>query len=115
MALEVLEAQKETIRTFFGECHVERSSHWVSYRVTNVPRQIGHISEVGEYTLVPVDSKAMARAVSESIGLTPIAVTETAYSTSNPNLASSSWFVNFPEGTNTSVVPHQLRLFGQSH
>jgi hypothetical protein len=54
----------------------------------------------------------MARAVFESIALTPIAVTETTYSTSNPNLASSSWFVNFTEGTDTSVVPRQLRLFG---
>ena len=111
-ALATLEAQKESILDFFGVCQVERSSHWVSYRVTNVPRRIGQISQVGEYTLVPVDSEAMARAVSESIGLTPIAVTETAHSTSNPNLASSSWFVNFPEGTNTSVVPGQLRLFG---
>jgi hypothetical protein len=75
-ALAVLETQKETIRAFFGECHVEKSSHWVSYRVTNVPRLIGQISQAGEYTLAPVDSKAMARSVSESIGLTPIAVTD---------------------------------------
>jgi hypothetical protein len=61
-ALATLEAQKESILDFFGECHVERSSHWVSYRVTNVPRRIGQISQVGEYTLVPVDSKAVARA-----------------------------------------------------
>ena len=111
-ALAILEAQKESILDFFGECHVERSSHWVSFRVTNVPRLVGQISPDGEYTLAPVDSTAMACAVSESIGLTPVAVTETTYSTSNPNLASSSWFVNFPEGTNASIVPHQLRLFG---
>jgi hypothetical protein len=111
-ALGVLEAQIETIRAFFVECHVERSSHWVSYRVTNVPRLIGQISEANEYTLVPVDSKTMILAVSESTGLTPIAATETTYSISNPNLASGSWFVNFPEGTNTSLVPRQIRLFG---
>jgi hypothetical protein len=111
-ALATLEAQKETILAFFGECHVERGSHWVSYRVTNVPRLIGQISHTGEYTLVPVDSEAMACAVSESIGLPPISVTETTYSSTNPNLASSSWFVNFPEGTNTTILPYQLRLFG---
>jgi hypothetical protein len=111
-ALSILEAQKESILDFFGVCHVERNSHWVSFRVTNVPRSVGHISPDGEHTLVPVDSTILACAVSESIGITPIAVTETPYSTSNPYLASSSWFVNFPEGTNASVVPHQLRLFG---
>jgi hypothetical protein len=112
VALSILEAQKESILDFFGECHVERSSHWVSFRVTNVPRSVGHITPDGEHTLVPVDSTILPCAVSESIGITPIAVTKTPYSTSNPYLASSSWFVNFPEGTNTSVVPHQLRLFG---
>lgn len=111
-AIVTLEAQKESILDFFGDCHVERGSHWVSYRVTNVPRLIGQISHTGEYTLVPVDLKAMACAVSESIGLAPISVSETAFSSTNPNLASSSWFVNFPEGTSTTVLPRQLRLFG---
>ncbi|EED17316.1 hypothetical protein TSTA_111520 [Talaromyces stipitatus ATCC 10500] len=42
-ALLALEAQKETISAFFVNCQIERSSRWVSYRVTNVPRKIGQI------------------------------------------------------------------------
>ena len=111
-ALEALEAQKETIGAVFRECHVERGSYWVSYRVTNVPRLIGQISQAGEYTLASVDLKAIAYAVSESIRLSPISVTETAYSATNPNLALSSLFVNFPKGPSTTILPYQLRLFG---
>ncbi|EED20791.1 hypothetical protein TSTA_039850 [Talaromyces stipitatus ATCC 10500] len=40
-AFLALEAQKEIISAFFVNCQIERSSRWVSYRVTNVPRKIG--------------------------------------------------------------------------
>jgi hypothetical protein len=109
--LALLEDQRDNIATFFGDCQVERGSHWVSYRVTNVPRLIGQISASNEYTLVPVDSKAMALAVTESTGFAPASVSETSFSASNPNLPTSSWFVNFPEGF-SSTLPHQLRVFG---
>jgi hypothetical protein len=109
--LSALEAQKEAISTFFGDCQVESGTRWISYRVTNVPRSIGQLSPDNKYSLVLVDSKAVASAVTDATGLTPISVTETSFSASNPHLAHSSWFVNFSEGTKTPL-PHQLRLFG---
>ncbi|EED22497.1 hypothetical protein TSTA_059950 [Talaromyces stipitatus ATCC 10500] len=42
-ALLTLEAQKEIISAFFVNCQIERSSRWVSYQVTNVPRKISQI------------------------------------------------------------------------
>ncbi|EED14677.1 conserved hypothetical protein [Talaromyces stipitatus ATCC 10500] len=51
-ALLALEAQKEIISAFFVNCQIERSSRWVSYRVTNVPRKIGQILN-GQYSLIP--------------------------------------------------------------
>ena len=109
-SLPALEAHKEAITSFFGECQIERSSRWVSYRVTNVPRKIGQFIN-NAYTLISVDSKAMSCAVAEATGFNPISVTETTASTSNSTSPSSSWFVNFPEGVNASL-PRQLRLFG---
>jgi hypothetical protein len=47
-AIETLEAQKQSILDLFGECHVERSSHWVSFRVTNVPRLIGQSPKMAD-------------------------------------------------------------------
>ncbi|GFF28451.1 hypothetical protein IFM61606_10163 [Aspergillus udagawae] len=43
-ALSVLEAQKESITTFFKDCQIERSSRWISYQVTNVPRKVGRLT-----------------------------------------------------------------------
>jgi hypothetical protein len=43
-ALAALEAQKETISTFFDTCQIERSSRWTSYQVTNIPRKVGQLS-----------------------------------------------------------------------
>jgi hypothetical protein len=109
--LPALEAQKETISAFFGDCQVEQGTRWVSYRVTNVPRSIGQLSQDNKYSLVLVDSEAVASAVTDTTGLTPISVTQTLSSVNNPHAPYSSWFVNFPEGT-TTTLPRQLRLFG---
>jgi hypothetical protein len=110
-SVSALEAQKEKISAFFGTCQVEKGSRWVSYRVTNVPRSIGRLSHDNKYALVPVDSEAVAQAVTDEIGLSPISVTQTSYSATNDHLPYSSWFVNFPEGT-TTPIPRHLRLFG---
>ena len=96
---------------FFLNCVVERDTRWISYRITNVPRTIGRISPSNDYTLVPVDAEAITLAVTEAIGFAPISVSETPASSANPNMSSSSWFVNFPEGSNVTL-PRQLRLFG---
>jgi hypothetical protein len=110
-ALKTLESRKEVISKFFGSCRVERGSRWVSYRLTNVPRKVGRILDTGDYTLVPVDSYAIAQAVTEATKLSPASVTETTFSISNPTLPYSCWFINFPEGTPTTI-PSRLRLFG---
>jgi hypothetical protein len=55
------------------------------------------------YSLVPVVAQAVAHAVYEATALTPTSIAETAYSISNPYLLYSSWFVNFLEGTLTTV------------
>ena len=110
-ALKVLEARRDIITSFFGQYPLERGSRWVSYRVTNVPRKVGQITADGKYTLVPVDSHAVAQAVLEATKLSPASVTETTYSVTNPTLPYSCWFVNFPEGT-PAAIPRQLRLFG---
>ena len=109
--LKALEAKSNLISTFFGGCQVDRGSRWVSYRVTNVPRKVGQILADGTYSLAPVDSQLIIQAVAEATKITPASATETTHSVSNPNLAYSSWFVNFPEGT-TTAIPRQLRIFG---
>ncbi|EED11826.1 hypothetical protein TSTA_110060 [Talaromyces stipitatus ATCC 10500] len=109
-ALLALKAQKETISAFFVNCQIERSSRWVSYRVTNVPRKIGQISD-GRYSLIPVNPTILSSEISEITGLKPISISETTASVANPNTLSSSWFVNFPEDMKTPL-PTQLRLFG---
>ena len=109
--LKALEAKSNLISTFFGGCQVDRGSHWVSYRVTNIPRKVGQILADGTYSLVPVDSQLIIQAVAEATMITPVSATETTYSVANPHLQCASWFVNFPEGT-TTVIPRQLRIFG---
>jgi hypothetical protein len=110
-ALAALEARKDIISGFFGQCLVERSSYWVSYRVTNVPRRVGQITGDCKQTLIPVDAQTIAHTVLEATRIAPVSVTETTYSVSNPTLPYSCWFVNFPEGTPTTI-PRQLHLFG---
>ncbi|EED15778.1 hypothetical protein TSTA_009030 [Talaromyces stipitatus ATCC 10500] len=109
-ALLTLEAQKEIISAFFVNCQIERSSRWVSYRVTNVPRKVGQILD-GQYSLIPVNPTLLSSEISETTRLKPISISETATSAANPDTLSSSWFVNFPEGTKLPL-PIQLRLFG---
>ncbi|KAF7174532.1 hypothetical protein CNMCM6106_009043 [Aspergillus hiratsukae] len=108
--LSALEAHKETISSFFGGCQVERSSRWISYRVTNVPRTIGQLVQ-NQHSLVLMNPGTLATAIAESTGLNPVSVTETAASAADKYSPSSSWFINFPEGT-LVALPRQLRLFG---
>jgi hypothetical protein len=63
---------------------------------------VGQITD-NSYSLVLVVAQAVAHAVYEATSLTPISIAETTYSISNPYLLYSSWFVNFPEGTLTTV------------
>jgi hypothetical protein len=58
-ALIALEAHKKAISDFFGGCQVERNSHWVPDRVTNIPRSVGRIAADNTYSLVPVDSQSI--------------------------------------------------------
>jgi hypothetical protein len=58
-----------------------------------------------------VDTQAIAQAVLEATGISPTLVTETLHSASNPTLPYTCWFINFSEGTPTTL-PRQLRLFG---
>lgn len=109
-ALSTLEAQKEVISAYFGNCQIERSSQWISYRVTNLPRKIGQIIN-GQYTIVPVDPAMLSAEVFEQTGHRPVSVSETAASAANTNSLSSSWFVNFSKDTKISL-PARLRLFG---
>ena len=111
--LKALEARKDALKVFFRDCHIERGSRWVSYRVTNVPRKVGRILEDGSYGLVPVHAQAVIQEVAEATGLSPVAAVETKYSTTNLALPFTSWFINFPEGI-TATIPRQLRLFGTS-
>ncbi|EED11848.1 conserved hypothetical protein [Talaromyces stipitatus ATCC 10500] len=91
-ALLALEAQKETISAFFVNCQIERSSRWVSYRVTNVPRKIGQILD-GQYSLIPVNPTLLSLEISETTGLKPISISETTTSAANPDTLSSSCYV----------------------
>lgn len=109
-ALSTLEAQKEVISAYFGNCQIERSSQWISYRVTNLPKKIGQIIN-GEYSIIPVDPTMLSAEVAEQTGCRPVSVSETATSAANANSPSSSWFVNFSEDTKISL-PARLRLFG---
>jgi hypothetical protein len=109
-ALAALEAQKEIISTFFDTHQIERSSHWTSYRVTNVPRKVGQLNG-SQYSMVPVNPEILLAEVAETTGFTPIAVTETTTSASNTNTISSSWFINFPEESEAKL-PVRLSLFG---
>jgi hypothetical protein len=87
--LPALEAQKEAISTFFDTCQIERSSRWIAYRVTNIPRKVGQLT-ASQYSMVPVTPEILAAEVTEVTGITPTAVTETTASTINPNTISSS-------------------------
>jgi hypothetical protein len=109
-ALPALEAQKETISTFFNNCQIERSSRWISYRVTNIPRKVGQL-DGSQYSLVPVNPEILLAEVAETTGFTPATVSETTASASNANTISSSWFVNFPEESKAKL-PVRLSLFG---
>lgn len=109
-ALPALESQMDIISAFFVNCQIERSSRWVSYRVTNIPRKIGQILE-GRYSLIPVNPTILSTEITESTGLKPISISETTASAANTSTLSSSWFINFPEGTKPTL-PTQLRLFG---
>ncbi|EED23135.1 conserved hypothetical protein [Talaromyces stipitatus ATCC 10500] len=91
-ALLALEAQKETISAFFVNCQIERSSQWVSYRVTNVPRKISQILD-GQYSLIPVNPTLLSLEISETTGLKPISISETTISAANPDTLSLSWFL----------------------
>ncbi|EED14697.1 polymerase, putative [Talaromyces stipitatus ATCC 10500] len=109
-ALSTLEAQKEVISTYFGNCQVERSARWISYRVTNLPRKIGQITN-GQYSMIPVDPATLSTEIAEQTGYRPISVSETTASAANVNSPSSSWFINFSEDSKASLSTW-LRLFG---
>jgi hypothetical protein len=109
-ALPALAAQKDTISAFFGGCQVERSIQWVSYRIMNVPRTIGKLDK-DKYSLIRLDPETMTREITKATGLLPSSVSETSDSAKNIYSPSSSWFVNFAEGTKPTL-PRQLRLFG---
>lgn len=109
-ALSTLEAQKEVISAYFGNCQIERSSHWISYRVTNLPRNIGQIIN-DQYSILPVDPAILSAEITEQTGHRPLSVSETAASAANTNSLSSSWFINFSEDSKISL-PTRLRLFG---
>ncbi|KAI9035565.1 uncharacterized protein KD926_003225 [Aspergillus affinis] len=102
--LAALEAQKEAISTFFTTCQIERSSRWISYRVTNIPRKVGQLN-ASQYSMVPVNPETLSAEVAEATSLTPVAVTETAASASNTDTISSSWFINFPEESKAKLPP----------
>ncbi|KAI9039460.1 reverse transcriptase [Aspergillus affinis] len=103
-ALAALEAQKEAISTFFTTCQIERSSRWISYRVTNIPRKVGQLN-ASQYSMVPVNPEILSAEVAEATGLTPASVTETAASISGTNTISSSWFINFSEESKVKLPP----------
>ncbi|KAJ5946737.1 hypothetical protein N7454_003576 [Penicillium verhagenii] len=109
-ALPALEAHKEAIAAFFKDCQIERSSRWISYRVTNVPRKVGRLSG-SQYSMVPVNPEILSSEITEMTGHNPVSITETAISAANTNTISSSWFINFPEGSKANL-PVRLSLFG---
>ncbi|KAJ6058360.1 uncharacterized protein N7446_007943 [Penicillium canescens] len=102
-ALPVLEAQKEAIAAFFKECQIERSSRWISYRVTNVPRKVGRLTG-SQYSMMPVNPEILSAEITETTGLNPVSIIETATSAANPNTIASSWFINFPEGSKANLL-----------
>ncbi|EED11470.1 polymerase, putative [Talaromyces stipitatus ATCC 10500] len=109
-ALSTLEAQKEVISTYFGNCQVECSARWISYRVTNLPRKIGQITN-GQYSMIPVDPATLSTEIAEQTGYRPISVSKTTASAANVNSPSSSWFINFSEDSKASLST-RLHLFG---
>ena len=109
--LGALEAQRETISSFFAHCQIERSSRWIAYRVTNIPRKVGQLTE-SQYAMIPVNPEILSAEVTEATGLTPISVAETTSSAAEPNNISSSWFINFPENSRAKL-PVRLPLFGK--
>jgi hypothetical protein len=109
-ALPALEAQEEAIAAFFKDCQIERSSRWISYRVTSVPRKVGQLTG-SQHSMIPVNPEILSSVITEAIGLNPVSITETGTSAANPNSISSSWFINFPEDSKANL-PVRLSLFG---
>jgi hypothetical protein len=109
-ALPALEAQKEAVAAFFKDCQIERSSRWISYRVTNVPRKVGRLAG-SQYSTIPINPEILSSEITESTGLNPVSITETATSAANTNTISSSWFINFSEDSKANL-PARLSLFG---
>jgi hypothetical protein len=81
---------------FFNTCQIKRSSRWISYQVTNVPRKVGQLT-ASQYSMVLVNPEILSTEIAEATGLTPISVTETSTSAANPITVLSSWFINFSE------------------
>ncbi|EED20816.1 hypothetical protein TSTA_040100 [Talaromyces stipitatus ATCC 10500] len=82
-ALLTLKAQKEIISAFFVNYQIERSSRWVS--------KVGQILD-GQYSLIPVNPTLLSLEISETTGLKPISISETATSAANPDTLSSSCY-----------------------
>ena len=81
--LSTIESHKDALAGYFGECRIERSTRWIAYRVTYIPRTFGQLIQ-NQYSLVPMDSHAMTSAIAEATGQVPVSVSETPTSAANP-------------------------------
>lgn len=108
---KALVEQSEALEAFFGDCTVEQACRWTSYRVSNLPRTVGAISDEGQPTAAIVTGELLTTAIREAIGHTPIRCAEAPASAANTNNYSTSWFVNFREGDDVQL-PRNLHLLG---
>ena len=68
------------------------------------------ISDHAEVTTSPITPEILLTAISEAIGATPAAASQTTSSIANPHDYSSSWIVRFPNDIHS--LPRSLLLFG---
>lgn len=89
---------------------IDNATPWTSYRIQNVPRSYGTLSDNYEHQLIPVTTTALSDALTAAIGTTPISVKPSQENDINPNTSSTSWIVRFSEAPEN--LPRVLFLFG---
>ncbi|KAI1001738.1 hypothetical protein K3495_g6468 [Podosphaera aphanis] len=99
---------KETISkaNFFGDAQVEPASPWTSYRIKNVPRKFGTITDKLTYCLQPVTAAAMHDAHSAAAGVAPVVISLSRDNEADP----SSPSVERANVTCTGVAAHEIAL-----
>lgn len=89
---------------------IDNATPWTSYKIQNVPRSYGTLSDDYEHQLIPVTTTALSDALTAAIGTTSISVKPSQENDINPHTSSTSWIVRFSEAPEN--LPRVLFLFG---